>query len=101
MMKKTMPPGWVSGIISGILVCKPGQFILLNNYSVKVSKTTTTAIQKFIYLLVYLRRRKSKVRNTCDKPFSNCSRAEIVAYLTSCTNRVHFVALKILFVKKE
>ncbi|CAG9863122.1 unnamed protein product [Phyllotreta striolata] len=37
LAKKTMPPGWVSSIVSGVLACKPGQVILLSDYSTKES----------------------------------------------------------------
>ncbi|XP_050515448.1 acetylcholine receptor subunit alpha-type acr-16-like isoform X1 [Diabrotica virgifera virgifera] len=35
MQRKTMPPGWISAIVSGIISCKPGQMLLLSDYSAK------------------------------------------------------------------
>ncbi|XP_056633250.1 neuronal acetylcholine receptor subunit alpha-3-like [Diorhabda sublineata] len=35
MLKKTTPPGWISCIVSTIINCKPGQMILLSDYTTK------------------------------------------------------------------
>ncbi|CAH1164662.1 unnamed protein product [Phaedon cochleariae] len=35
MQRKTTPPAWISSIVSGVISCRPGQIILLSDYSTR------------------------------------------------------------------